>query len=55
MTSETTIAFVAILLGFGSYLGYRKGYYGRSGFSVVLIVLMLFLVALFTGHIHLAY
>jgi hypothetical protein len=55
MTSHTTIAVAAILLGLGSYLGYRRGYYGRSGFSVILIVLMVFLVALFTGHIHLAY
>ena len=55
MTSEFAIAIVALLLGLGSYLGYRKGYYGRPGFSVVLVALMLFLIALFTGHIHLAY
>ena len=55
MTSEIAIAVVAILLGLASYAGYWKGYYGRRGFSVVLIVLMLFLIALFTGHIHFAY
>ena len=55
MTSHTVIAFVAVLLGLASYLGYRKRYYGRSSFGLVLTVLMLFLVALFTGHIHLAY
>jgi hypothetical protein len=55
VTSEPLLALVAIILGLVSYLGYRRGYYGRSGFSVVLILLLVFLVALFTGHIHLAY
>ena len=55
MTSEPLLALVAVILGLVSYLAYRKGYCGRSSFSVVLIVLFVFLVALFTGHIHLAY